>query len=278
MNENSVFIISKDAFSHYKSDTQSLVPCCVPWISTRPVRCQAIQTDTSTSSVAHQSMPLISPIPKVITHVSHFSYKFTSAFGKILSSTMAVDDSFKKPGAVPFKWEIKPGVPRVQHQQQKCAAPLASQPQPPRLQPDNHHRLSELPSSPKLKPPPAGRYAFPSPVEPRTRSFRSTPRVRSDRFRFEQPLISRPDSVSTGCFFSPLIGRISSKRVIRRPMIEPEDDDDYTSGLETLARWSLSSRMSLSPFRGSPSPSSMSSYLSSPRPMGDAEWAGLGLF
>ncbi|KAI4337846.1 hypothetical protein L6164_016215 [Bauhinia variegata] len=192
---------------------------------------------------------------------------------------MAVDDSFKKPGAVPFKWEIKPGVPRVQQQQQKqkCAPPPSLPLQPSRVESYNHRRSSEL-LYPKLKPPPAGCYALPSPVEPRTRSFRSSPRVRSDRLRFERTLITRTDSVSTGCFFSPLLRRIPSKRVIRRPVIEPEGDDDYTSDLETLARWSLSSKKSLSPFRDSPSSSSLSSYRSSPRPVGDAEWAGFGLF
>ncbi|XP_073138045.1 uncharacterized protein [Henckelia pumila] len=32
---------------------------------------------------------------------------------------MNTDDSFKKPGAVPFKWEIRPGVPKFRNQQKQ---------------------------------------------------------------------------------------------------------------------------------------------------------------
>lgn len=193
---------------------------------------------------------------------------------------MAVDDSFKKPGAVPFKWEIKPGVPKThQHQnhQQKRIPPPSPPRQPTRVQAYNHHRSSEMPS-PKLKPPPAGSYCYVfSPVDSRTGSFRSSPRIRSDRWRFDLPLLSRPESVSTGCFLSPLLRRMPSKKKTRKPLIEPEPESDYISNLETLARWSFSSRKSLSPFRDSSS-SSVSSYQSSPRPVADAEWAGFGLF
>ncbi|KAK7318036.1 hypothetical protein RJT34_02733 [Clitoria ternatea] len=144
------------------------------------------------------------------------------------------DDSFKKPGAVPFKWEIKPGLPIVQ---QKL-----------------HHK----PESPSLKltpPPPVGCYLC-SPVDSRTRSFQSTPRARSDRWRFERPLLRPTESVSMGCLFSPFLRRLRSRERVTKRVVEEED---YASELETLGRWSLSSRKSLSPFRASTASSSVAS-------------------
>ncbi|KAI3499362.1 hypothetical protein L2E82_15795 [Cichorium intybus] len=79
---------------------------------------------------------------------------------------MPIDDSFKKPGAVPFKWEIRPGVPKLHNH----------------LQPPSSHRPSSL------KPPPS------SP------SFSASPRTQSSRFHFDKPMMGRPDVVSLGCF------------------------------------------------------------------------------
>ncbi|KAK9271422.1 hypothetical protein L1049_027012 [Liquidambar formosana] len=189
---------------------------------------------------------------------------------------MTVDDSFKKPGAVPFKWEIRPGVPKVQQPQPQPPRPP---PPPPPQEPSNHHRTSSNPPQ-KLRPPPSGSYFHPPP-ELRTRSFRSAPRSRShsrsERWRFDQPILDGPISVSPGCFpSSPLLGRKGNKKsMIHKARTGPEPD--YTSHLETLARWSTSTHKSLSPFRYSPQ-SSYSSYQSSPRPVSDAEWAGYGLF
>ncbi|KAE8100689.1 hypothetical protein FH972_018560 [Carpinus fangiana] len=179
---------------------------------------------------------------------------------------MAVDDSFTKPGAVPFKWETKPGVPKLQqlHQQQTSS-----------------YHGTELPTPPqKLRPPPSGSYFLP-PLEPRTRSIRASPRTRSERWRFDQPttLVGLgPDVVSPGCFLSSFLGRKFEKRRPRIRKMCPASEPDYTSDLETLSRWSVSSRKSLSPFQDSPSSSFSSSYQSSPRPMSDADWAGFGLF
>lgn len=177
---------------------------------------------------------------------------------------MAVDDSFTKPGAVPFKWEIKPGVPKLQQHHQKQQQQQTS----------SNHR-TELPTPPqKLRPPPSGSYFVP-PLEPRTRSLRASPRTRSERWRFDQPTtLVGPDVVSPGCFLSSFLGRKSEKRRLRIRNMGPASEPDYTSDLETLSRWSVSSRKSLSPFQDSPS----SSYQSSPRPMSDADWAGFGLF
>ncbi|KAJ9146264.1 hypothetical protein P3X46_028551 [Hevea brasiliensis] len=198
----------------------------------------------------------------------------------LLKADMAVDDiddSFKKPGAVPFKWEIRPGVPKIHTHQQKLQPKQLSPPALPSPSPPfTPHRSPPTPRTQqklKLKPPPAG-FIFLPPPEPRTRSFRTTPRTRSERWRFDQPTRVSPECVSPGCFPSPLLRRKDSKR---RTTQVPESESDYTSDLETLARWSLSSRKSLSPFHDS-SASSFSSYRSSPRVVSDAEWAGFGLF
>ncbi|XP_023525665.1 uncharacterized protein LOC111789202 [Cucurbita pepo subsp. pepo] len=162
---------------------------------------------------------------------------------------MDVDEFYRQPAAVPFKWEIKPGVPR------------------------NHHRLHPFPThSPqqhkKLKPPPA---------VTATQFHRSSNslRTRSDRWSSTQSKLAQPEQVLVGCFSSPLPNRKATKIVNRKP--EP----DYASELETLPRWSVSSKKSISPFRNSVSSSpssSRSSYQSSPRPTSDSEWAGFGLF
>ncbi|XVE95531.1 hypothetical protein REPUB_Repub02eG0105600 [Reevesia pubescens] len=180
---------------------------------------------------------------------------------------MAVDDSFRKPGAVPFKWEIRPGVPKVQQQQKQLeGSPQKQQkqkqpppPLPPLGSPFINQRSLPSPLGPpqqKLKPPPAGSYLILTPKS-RGHSFWSSPRARSERWRFDQPTRIRPECVSRGCFPSPLLRRKGSKRRTQKP--EP----DYVSDLETLPRWSVSSWRSLSPFYGS-SASSFSSFGSSP--------------
>ncbi|KAJ6405353.1 hypothetical protein OIU84_013334 [Salix udensis] len=186
---------------------------------------------------------------------------------------METDDSFKKPGAVPFKWEIRPGVPKIQQQLQQQKE--LSSPSPP----FSHLRPSTTQvQKRKLKPPPAGSMFLP-PSEPAcAKSFRSAPCGLPEHWLFEQTVRVRPECVSAGCFPSPLLRRKQSKRrttfSIAKPGLEP---DHYTSDLDTLSRWSISSRKSLSSSRDSPA-SSVSSYQSSPRPVSDAEWAGFGLF
>ncbi|KAG4194313.1 hypothetical protein ERO13_A06G046800v2 [Gossypium hirsutum] len=169
---------------------------------------------------------------------------------------MAVDDSFIKPGAVPFKWEIRPGVPK-QTQNPKQQPPLPPLPLPPPPSPfiNNQRSSPNLPGPlcppQKLKPPPAGSYLLLT-SEPQTHSFRSTRRSHSERWRFDRPVQVHLECVSHGCFPSPLLRRKGSKRWSQR------SEPDYVSDLETLSRWSVSSRKSLSPFYGSP----MSSFLS----------------
>lgn len=193
---------------------------------------------------------------------------------------MTVDESFTKPGAVPFKWEIKPGVPKLQHQQKQ---PVLSP--PPLPQPRNYHRTVIPTPLQKLPPPPSPSgsvYFVPTLESPsrRVRSLPSSPRARSERWRFDRKTTAlvRPEVVSPGCFLSSFLKRSKpGKQTLQKP--GPASEPDYSSDLETLARWSVSSRKSLSPFPESPSTSSFSSsYDSSPRPVSDAEWAGFGLF
>jgi len=188
------------------------------------------------------------------------------------AETLERDDSFKKPGAIPFKWEIRPGVPKhLQHQHHLLP---------------NQHLLSEsdsrsysLPTTPhrRLTPPPPS--CFTPPPDLRTSSFHSMSKLRSNRHRVDPPLLTRPDSVSTGCFLTPWFRRKwGKKKSVAKPKMEPESEPDYTSELETIARWSISTRRARSPMWDSLSSSSFSSHRSSPRPVGDSEWAGFALF
>ncbi|XP_019154707.1 PREDICTED: uncharacterized protein LOC109151240 [Ipomoea nil] len=181
---------------------------------------------------------------------------------------MVVDGSFKKPGTVPFKWEVRPGVPKS-NGSDLLQLPYREEEE---QAPSNHSRPDLHLHTPRmLRPPPAGRlYYQPTPaVEPRSRSFRSAPRTRSERYRFDLSGITQPVA---RCFPSPLLKRATAKAL-------PEPEPDYCSDLETLPRWSASSRKSVSPFSQSPVSSSFSSNeSSSPRPVNDAEWAGFALF
>ncbi|PKI66862.1 hypothetical protein CRG98_012728 [Punica granatum] len=198
---------------------------------------------------------------------------------------MTVDESFKKPGSVPFKWEIRPGVPKIRtevhphvhhnkHQQQRGQEAVGKE---------------SLSPPGKLKPPPSGFQFFPQ-EETRNRSFRSASRARSERWRVDLPVLARSSCVSSGCFpASPILRRKESSRTAHRPRPMPEPE--YLSDLDTPARLSASSRKSVSPFHDSTSSSSYFSlssprlsissygfYRSSPQPAGDPDWAGFGLF
>ncbi|CAN1768386.1 hypothetical protein LINPERHAP1_LOCUS10610 [Linum perenne] len=211
--------------------------------------------------------------------------------------TAEIDDSFKKPGAVPFKWEIRPGVPKLhhQHRQQQHSSPLQAKKHlsPPTL-------LSPSPPSfisRSRHPSPTTQFLRP-PSDVQSRSFRSTPRrAHSERWRTTEQVRRQPEVVApAGCFINLpslpklLLRKKSSKNKKKKKTccssssVPEMDRDGYGSdGLETFSRWSVSSRRSLSPFMDSPaSPYSYSSssydQLSPRPPMGDAEWAGFGLF
>lgn len=208
-----------------------------------------------------------------------------------LTETMTVDESFKKSGAVPFKWEIRPGVPKI-----RTDLPHRHHSRHPESQGHGGEEAASKHSlSPprRLKPPPAG-FQFRPQEEHRSRSFRSAPRARSERWRVDLPVLAlaRPIFTSPGCFpASPIFNRKENSGGARRPKAKPEPDPDYLSELDKPTRRSVSSRKSVSPFRDSPSSSyfsfqssprlSISSYLSdrsSPQHRKDADWAGFGLF
>lgn len=187
-----------------------------------------------------------------------FEVLLTSKTWKLETTLGMGDYSFKKQGAIPFKWEIKPGVPKHPQQQQERQQHYEQNRSP-------SSSSSEFPS-PKLTPPPSMSYVFSS-VEPwSTRSFRSTPPVRSGRWQFDRPITARPNSVPpSGCFLSPFLKRLSKWKKVgrnRKPMVEPEYDG---SDMETLSVWSVSSGKLLSPL-----PSNQSSVVS------HAGWVGSG--
>ncbi|XP_076903531.1 uncharacterized protein LOC143558608 [Bidens hawaiensis] len=157
-----------------------------------------------------------------------------------------IDDSFTQPGAVPFKWEIRPGVPK----------------------PLNHQKPSSHRASP-LKPPPSSPTSFHFP----------SPRTQSARFQFNKSVVAQPEVVTMGCFQTRK-GYSQRKNITITNKLYP--NPMYKSDLEALSAWSESTRRSGSSFyNGSPlSSTSFSSYRSSPRTAGvsDAEWAGYGLF
>ncbi|KAJ8618781.1 hypothetical protein MRB53_014967 [Persea americana] len=184
---------------------------------------------------------------------------------------MAVDDSFKRPGAVPFKWEIQPGVPKAQ-------------PPPPRHNPMSQKTPPPKLSPPKLSPPPSGISFYPPHHSTLLVRIPSSHSKSSERHRRPG---SRPNStrnsmavaVDTGCF--PVASprrKIERKTTYRSENMKLLDDDIHeTHDLQTLARWSVSSRKSFSPFNSS-SPST--SPFCTPRRVEqeDAEWAAYGLF
>ncbi|KAL8482216.1 hypothetical protein ACS0TY_028390 [Phlomoides rotata] len=159
---------------------------------------------------------------------------------------MKIDDSFRRPGSIPFKWEIRPGVPK----------------------PNTHQKPVQQNES-QLKPPPAGLHLHPQP-EPQTRthSLPTAPRLSSQRCGF--PGLTRPDVISAaGCFPSPIWKQNSVRRSLR-------SEPDYFSDLGASCRWSVSSKKSVSR-RSTVSPA-LESAQSSPRPDKELEWAAFGLF
>ncbi|ESQ27380.1 hypothetical protein EUTSA_v10019445mg [Eutrema salsugineum] len=223
---------------------------------------------------------------------------------------VAVDDSFKRPGTVPFSWEIRPGVPKTRNSQ-PGNTPLLQPPKklsPLRLKPLSHSQPLNLPalsppsssfisnsksrplspltpsfSTPsKLKPPPPSQSPFYSPGP----SFRSSPRAFSERWQLHRPNRGRPGSESEprpdfavaglGCFPTPKF-RLRKNKSSGRRKTGSRSERDYCSDKETMSPWTVSSRRSVSPRWDSPK-SSFSSLRFSPRIANEAEWVGFGLF
>ncbi|KAL8250776.1 hypothetical protein R6Q59_034469 [Mikania micrantha] len=149
-----------------------------------------------------------------------------------------IDESFKKPGSVPFKWEIRPGVPKqVNHHQPKS----------------NHIRTSAL------KPPPSS---------PTSLHFPS-PKVTTRSFRFDHK--RQPDVVSTGCFQA---RKVHSQRKTNKLNVY-KSDLETLSEWSMSARKSGSPLYNDSPLSTSFSSYRSSPRMVG---VSDVEWAGYGLF
>ncbi|KAK7275615.1 hypothetical protein RIF29_16735 [Crotalaria pallida] len=164
---------------------------------------------------------------------------------------MGSDDySFKKPGSVPFKWEIKPGVPKPQHHHHQ------------HHDHDHDQRNFSSPTSPLRS------NVFSPEDLLHSRSFRSTHSVQSDQWRLD-----RSNSMPLSYFLSPSLGRMHSEKMNRKPAV---DEPNYRS--DPLRRC-LSMRSFLSRFRDSlsKSPSSMLSNQTPNRTVRKrGGWAGFG--
>ncbi|GAB4844151.1 hypothetical protein Ancab_037458 [Ancistrocladus abbreviatus] len=180
-------------------------------------------------------------------------------------AAQVVDGSFKKPGAVPFKWEIKPGVPKFHP-----------------LHPDSvsvNHRRESLTSTPqKLTPPPSGSCFTSQPVL----KLQIFPSTRSEQEKLDRPILAQPQLVSAGCLFMSLFRRKYSKnKGAHKIKLQSERGNNHPADFGTLARCSISTRKPESPLWARDSPSFSSSHRSSPghpRPVHDVDWAGFGLF
>lgn len=201
-------------------------------------------------------------------------------FVLLANSSMDGDGSFKQQGSIPFKWEIRPGVPKVQAQKPEQRKEQAKE-----KGHHHHHHHKAFPETPsKLAPPPAGIHFQPQ-MEPWTRSFLLAPKALSDRYTpYPSSTLAQPASVYPGgCLPSPPLlpkNKKDKKKINKHKLkVQPESEPDCLSDLATLSPGSISSRKSKSPFRASPLSSSFSSHRSSPRPAAnDTAWASFGLF
>ncbi|XP_010680723.3 uncharacterized protein LOC104895808 [Beta vulgaris subsp. vulgaris] len=146
---------------------------------------------------------------------------------------VVADDSFKKPGAIPFTWETRPGVSKFQqHYTHELAPPL----------------ISSSSSSPALS---------------KSSSFSSSPSrelqaqwvksmsLPSNTKNFPSSLLTRLQLISghkSGCFpISWLRWKWGKEKRVAKPKLkvklelDPECIKDYTFYLEKLARWSMTS-------------------------------------
>ncbi|XP_009128225.1 uncharacterized protein LOC103853071 [Brassica rapa] len=219
---------------------------------------------------------------------------------------IVIDDSFKRPGTVPFSWEIRPGVPKtppgntplLQLQPPNYLSPLRLKPLshsqpflPPELSPPSSSFISKSKSrslSPlapsfstpsNLKPPPPSHSGFSSSGP----SFRSSPRAFSERWQLNRSRSEsdpRPDFAfaGLGCFPTPKfrLRKNKSSGGLRKAMSRLERG--YCYDMETMSLRTVSSRRSVSLRWDSPKSSSFSSLRFSPRLTNGAEWPGFRLF
>ncbi|KAF9599831.1 hypothetical protein IFM89_001777 [Coptis chinensis] len=162
---------------------------------------------------------------------------------------MVIDESFKRSGSIPFKWEVQPGIPKASPNGTSHAPPL------------------------KLRPPPSEFYYSDSTHQSITPT-RSGRRL-FHRFNSQRSISTTSSVVSSGCFPSP---SVKVKHKVGKKNINKAGSElelGYVSDLETLARWSVSTEKSLSPSDESPS---FLSERSPPPPAMNSEWAAFGLF
>ncbi|KAK9111560.1 hypothetical protein Scep_019079 [Stephania cephalantha] len=182
------------------------------------------------------------------TQFSFFVFKF--------KNMEEVDEYFRTPGSVPFKWETRPGTPILRSP-------------PPQL---------------KLSPPPSAlrRPSPPHPPGPPLLKLPTRPVYRSrSELRLDSATRLSSSKLVTSVHCLPCSFLLFKTRMMKKPkpvlLLVTESDTestDYSSDLETLTRWSNSDRKSLVPSLDSPSsPSSLS-----PKSAVDAEWASFGLF
>lgn len=229
-----------------------------------------------------------------------------------------VDDSFKRPGTIPFSWEIRPGVPKTRISQpdnnttttllllhpHKKLSPLRLKPLshsqplllPPALSPPSSSFISNSKTRPlspltppsfstpsKLKPPPPSHQSgFYSPGP----SFRSSPRAFSERWQLHRPNRVRPGSESEPRHDFAVAG-LGCFPTPKFRLRKNKNGGRRKTGSQSERDY-CSDMETMSPWtvssRRSVSPrwdspkSSFSSLRFSPRIANEAEWIGFGLF
>ncbi|XP_008807682.1 uncharacterized protein At4g04980-like [Phoenix dactylifera] len=131
---------------------------------------------------------------------------------------MRMDESFKRPGSIPFKWEIQPGIPKP-HSHSNPSSPLETKlsPPPSRTPPSPSPSIFTSPLRPKLSPlpystPPS---PFQSPTTPRSSSASPSKRRGHHILQSKIHAFSHEVAVvSQGCFPVPPIRRKDDKRSI----------------------------------------------------------------
>ncbi|TVU20699.1 hypothetical protein EJB05_30290, partial [Eragrostis curvula] len=98
---------------------------------------------------------------------------------------MAPDESFKRPGSIPFLWEVQPGIPKQQATEDRGAAATAVlPPTTPRLAPPPAARVSKLASASCRRSSVSSASLSPPPTPPPSSSHR-----RSMSARFASSLV-----------------------------------------------------------------------------------------
>ncbi|XP_010912538.1 uncharacterized protein [Elaeis guineensis] len=137
---------------------------------------------------------------------------------------MRMDESFKRPGSIPFKWEIQPGIPKPDTQSTTSSPWTTKLSPPPSMTPPSQSpRIFTSPLRPKLSPLPYSTPPSPFQSPSIARSASASPSKR----RGHQILQSKIHAfshevavVSQGCFPVPPIRRKDDKKSMGRGGIE----------------------------------------------------------